>query len=74
MAHAYGPNHLGVRGQGIHELKVNLGKVNKTLYQKQNTNERAGGMTQVVECLPSIQKDLGSIPGTEKKININRAV
>jgi hypothetical protein len=31
-------------------------------YLKNNTNRRAGDMVQVVECLPSMCKTLGSSP------------
>jgi hypothetical protein len=43
-----------------------MGK-NKTLSEKQTKAKRAGGMTQVVECLPSKYKTLNSNHSTAKK-------
>jgi hypothetical protein len=41
-------------------------KVRKTLFQNQNTNERAGGVDQVVEHLHTMLIALRSIPSTTK--------
>jgi hypothetical protein len=52
------------------EFKVSLGKVSKTLSQKQNTNKKIGGMAQVADHFPSICKALDSIcEKKEKKEN-----
>jgi hypothetical protein len=40
---------------GGSQFQASLGKVIKTLPQKQNTNKRAGSVVQVVECLPSMR-------------------
>jgi hypothetical protein len=47
--------------QEAHEFEASLGKVNKTLSKNKNTNKRAEGLTQVVECLPRMQEFLGFI-------------
>jgi hypothetical protein len=47
---------------------------NKTNKQTNRKNKRAGGGAEVVECLPSKDKIMGSIPGAskkEKKITLN---
>jgi hypothetical protein len=42
-------------------------EVSNTLPPKQNTNKRAEGILQVVECLPHIHKTLSSIPVLQMK-------
>jgi hypothetical protein len=57
---------LGGRGRRI----TAQGKDNKTLSQKQTNkqkNQKDWDTAQVVECLPSMHKTLGSILCTEKK-------
>jgi hypothetical protein len=36
-----------------HKFKVSLGQVKEILSQKQNTKQRAGNVTQVLECVPT---------------------
>jgi hypothetical protein len=43
-------------------------KVSETLFQKQNINERAGGMSVVLQYLPTMYETMGSIPSTAKNI------
>jgi hypothetical protein len=51
-----------------HKFKVSIGKVSETLPQNQNTNKKAGGMAQeVVQHLPRMHKDLGSVPVLKNK-------
>jgi hypothetical protein len=52
------------------EFKARLGKVIETPSQKQNTNQKIGGITQEVEHLSKKCEDLGSISGITK-INKN---
>jgi hypothetical protein len=52
------------------EFKARLGKVKKTLSQKQNTNKKGvGSMAQAVEYLLSIQEALHLISSTTIKKN-----
>jgi hypothetical protein len=44
-----------------------LGKINKTCAKDKIKAKRAGHVAQVVACLPSIHKALGSIPSREKE-------
>jgi hypothetical protein len=46
-----------------------LRKVSETLSQKNKSREWAGYVTQMVECLPTTHKALGSIPNTRRKKN-----
>jgi hypothetical protein len=48
VAHTYNPSYPGWRQEDC-ELEASLGKVSKTLSQKQNINKRVEGMVQVVE-------------------------
>jgi hypothetical protein len=48
--------------QEYFKFKASTGKVSEILSQKQNTNKRAGSMTQVVEGLLSKLKALSSNP------------
>jgi hypothetical protein len=48
------------------KFQASLGKVRKTLSQKQNINKRTESVAQVVECLRSMRKALGSIPDNAK--------
>jgi hypothetical protein len=52
---------------GNRQFEASPAKASGILSQKQNINERAGGIVQVVECLPSVLKALGSIPSIKKK-------
>jgi hypothetical protein len=45
-----------------------MGKVDKILYQKQNTKKKwLGNVTPAVKCLPSMCAAMSSIPSTAKK-------
>jgi hypothetical protein len=46
-------------------LEILAARVSEILSQKQKTQNKMGG--GVIECLPNIIKDLGSIPSNEKK-------
>jgi hypothetical protein len=48
VAHAYNPSYSGGRDQEDRGSKI----ICKTLSQKYPTQKRAGGVAQVVECLP----------------------
>jgi hypothetical protein len=53
VAQAYNPSYCGDGRKKDLKVEASLGKGSEILYQKQNKNKRAGGMAQVVECLPS---------------------
>jgi hypothetical protein len=65
MAHTSNPSYLGGRDQENRGLRP-VWATKVRLYLK-NTQHRAGGVAQVVECLPSKYKDLSSSPSTKKK-------
>jgi hypothetical protein len=56
---AYNPSYSRGSGKRIASLRPTQAKVKKTLSQEQNKNKRAGGIPQVVECLPGKNKALG---------------
>jgi hypothetical protein len=63
VVHTCNPSYL--RGRRL-MFQGNQGKRgSKILSQKQNENQR--DMSQVVECLPSMHKTLGSIPVPQNK-------
>jgi hypothetical protein len=49
-------------------LEASLGNKSEILFQKKTTQTRVGGVTQVVECLPSKSEALSSNPSTSKKL------
>jgi hypothetical protein len=53
VIYIYNPSYLGGGRKEDHGFEVSLREVGKIPTQKQNTNKRAGGVTQVTECLPS---------------------
>jgi hypothetical protein len=68
MAHDCSPNYSSGRNQEDNDSKPR-GAVCKTLCQKYLTQNRACGVAQVVECLPSRYESLSSNPSivTKKK-------
>jgi hypothetical protein len=66
VVHICNPNYSGGRGRKVVSSRQAGAKLGRTCI-KINKKKRAGDMAQVVECLPSILKALGSIPSTIKK-------
>jgi hypothetical protein len=65
VVHTCNSSYSRGRGRRILSLGHPWSKVRETLSQKQNTNKRTGGVSQMVECLLSMSKALGSIPCTK---------
>jgi hypothetical protein len=66
MAHTGNPSYLGSRDQEDGILKPAwANSLWNPISKKPNTN-RAGGLTQVIECLPSKHEALSSNPNTAK--------
>jgi hypothetical protein len=61
MVHAYNPSYLGGRGKDW-EFEADQYKVGETLSQKQNINESAGVMAEVVRALSQVAWDPGFKP------------
>jgi hypothetical protein len=67
VVHTYNPNYSGGGSRKITSSRPALAKNHsKTLFQKQNKNKRAGVITQIVECLPSMRRTLGSNSNTRR--------
>jgi hypothetical protein len=67
VVHACNPSYSGGRNQKDHSSKP-AGKINcETLSQKYSTQNRAGGVTQVIQCLPNKCEALSSNPSTAKQ-------
>jgi hypothetical protein len=68
MAHTYNPSYLGSRDQvDCSWRRVQATKM-RTYLKKNPMKRRAGGVDQVVECLPSKHEALSSKPSTKKKV------
>jgi hypothetical protein len=62
VAHACNPSYSGVRNQEDRRSKPALGKQFARPYLENTQQNRADGVTQVVECLPSKCEALSSYP------------
>jgi hypothetical protein len=72
VAYPYHPSYTGGGSRRTAKFEASLGKVRKTLPQKQTKkgNKRSGDMAQMVQHLPSRCKALGLIPRTAKNNKI----
>jgi hypothetical protein len=69
LVHACNPSYSGGRSRRIMSLRPNWAKLVRSYLKNKNISKRAGGMAQVVECLPSIHKALGSIHSNVKQMD-----
>jgi hypothetical protein len=68
VAHTCDPSYLGDRDQEGHSLKPAWAhNLRDSISGKPITKKRAGGVVQVVECLPSKYEALSLNPNTTKK-------
>jgi hypothetical protein len=65
VACTYNFSYLGGRGSRIVSSRPVQAKLAK--FYLKNKNKRIGAVVQVVECLPTMDKALGSMPSTSEK-------